>query len=37
VFAPGVGIPDELELLAAQGMEGVGHTETRRKRPTTCS
>ena len=37
VLAPGVGVPHELERLAEHRVERVGHTESRRKRPTTCS
>jgi len=37
VLTPGVGVPDEFELPARQWVEGVGHTETRRNRQTTCS
>ena len=37
VLAPRVGVSDEVELLAEQRMERVGHTESLRKRPTTCS
>ncbi len=33
VLAPGVGEADELELLAAQGMEGMGDANTPRTRP----
>lgn len=37
VLTPGVGVPDELELLAEQRVERMSHTESLRKRPTTCS
>ena len=37
VLTPRVGVPDEVELLAEQRVERVGHTESLRKRPTTCS
>jgi len=37
VLTPGVGVPDELELLAEQRVERVGYTESLRKRPTGCS
>ncbi len=37
VLTPRMGIPDELELLAEQRVEWVGHTESRRTLPTTCS
>ncbi len=37
VLTPRVGVPDELELLAEQRVERVGHMESLRNRPTTCS
>ena len=37
VLAPGVGVPHKLERLAEHRVERVGHTESCRKRPTTCS
>jgi hypothetical protein len=37
LLAPGVGVADELELLAAQGMEGMGDGEAPRAFSTICS
>jgi hypothetical protein len=37
VLTPRVGIPDEVELLAEQRMERVGHMESLRNAPTGCS
>jgi hypothetical protein len=37
VLAPGMGISNDVELLAEQRVERVGHTESLRNRPTGCS
>ena len=37
VLAPGVGVADELELPAAQGVERVGHPKSLRIAGTSCS
>ena len=37
LLAPGVGVADELELLAAEGMEGMGDGEAPRSLRTICS
>jgi hypothetical protein len=37
LLTPGVGVADELELLAAQGMEGMGDSEAPRSFSTVCS
>ena len=37
VLTPGMGVSDEVELLAKQRMERVGHTESLRIAPTGCS
>ena len=37
LLAPGVGVADELELLTAQGMEGMGDSEAPRSFSTVCS
>jgi len=37
LLAPGMGVADELELLAAEGMEGMGDSEAPRTLSTICS
>jgi hypothetical protein len=37
VLAPGMGIPDEIELATQERMERVGHTKSLRIAPTGCS
>jgi len=37
LLTPGVGVADELEPLAAQGMEGMGDSEAPRSFSTICS
>jgi hypothetical protein len=37
LLAPGMGVADELEFLAAQGMEGMGDSEAPRSFSTICS
>ena len=37
VLTPGVGVPDEFELLAEERVERMGHTESLRNLPITCS
>jgi hypothetical protein len=37
VLSPVVGIGDQLEALAAQGVEGVGYEEASRTVGTVCS
>ena len=37
LLAPGVGVADELELLAGEGMEGMGDRESLRTVGTVCS
>lgn len=37
VLTPRVGVPDEVELLPAERMERMGHTESLRTMPTGCS
>jgi len=37
LLAPGMGVADELELLAAEGMEGMGDSEAPRSFRTVCS
>lgn len=37
LLAPGVGVADQLELLAAQGMEGMGDSEAPCSFSTVCS
>jgi len=37
LLTPGVGVTDELEALAGEGMEGMGDRETLRTVGTVCS
>ena len=37
LLAPGMGVADQLELPAAQGMEGMGDSEAPRSFSTICS
>jgi len=37
LLTPGVGVADQLELLAAQGMEWMGDGEAPRSFSTICS
>ena len=37
LLTPGMGVADELEPLAAQGMEGMGDGEAPRSFSTVCS
>ena len=37
LLTPGMGVADELELLAAQGVEGMGDSEPPRSFSTICS